>query len=160
VPVSLSTAGHLTVSPLAGLRARSGTYVSTIEAVLTKTDVFAHTAGTDLVGSAGLVADYDIVQMLDLAPGRVYFVYLYASCNFTLKGTWACNGHATASFHLDQAKFDERMGANSFDLSQYYVVQQSPNIVPEPGAALLGLGALGALVGCARQRQRSRRCLD
>jgi len=43
-------------------------------------------------------------------------------------------------------------GGNRFDLSQYFAVQESPNLVPEPAAALLGVTALGALAGCARTR--------
>jgi len=155
VPVSMSTAGNVAVSPLAGLLAAGGTYVSSTEStIFTSADVFAHTMRT--TSPSVLADDYDIVQTLDLSPDHVYFVNVYAGCNFSLKGTWACDGHATASFHLDQAKFDERMGGNSFELAQYFAVQQSPNLVPEPAAALLRLSALGALAGCARARAVSR----
>jgi hypothetical protein len=156
VPVSMSTAGSVAVSPLPGLVAGGGTYVSSTEStIFTIADVFAHTMRT--TSPAVLADDYDIVQTLDLTPDHVYFANLYAGCNFTLKGTWACNGNATMSFQLDQAAFDARMGGNSFDLSQYFAVQTSPNLVPEPAAALLGLGALGALAGCAHARTASRR---
>ena len=130
VPVSMSTAGNVAVSPLPGLLAAGGTYVSSTESpIFTNADVFAHTMRTNSP-SFVLSDDYDIVQTLDLAPDHVYFVNVYAGCNFSLKGTWACDGHATTSFHLDPAKFDEQMGGNSFELSQYFAVPESPNLVP------------------------------
>jgi hypothetical protein len=156
VPVSMSTAGNVTVSPLAGLLAAGGTYVSSTESLIfTNADVFAHTMRTNSP-SFVLSDDYDIVQTLDLRPDHVYFVNVSAGCNFSLAGTWACDGHATATFHLDQAAFDARMGGNSFDLSQFFVVQRSPNLAPEPGPALLGLAAVGAVRLCAtRSRLRA-----
>ncbi len=154
VPVSISTAGTVTVAPLAGLVAGGGTFVSSTENnPFSNADVFAHTMRTN--SPFALTDGYDIVQTIDLTPDHVYFGNVHAGCNFTLKGLWACNGDATVSFHLDQAAFDDRMGGNSFDLSQYFAVQESPNLVPEPAAALLGLSALVALAGCVRARPRA-----
>lgn len=154
VPVSLSTAGRVVVAPLAGLLAAGGTYVSSTEStIFTSADVFAHTMRTT---SPSVETDaYDIVQTLDLVPDQVYFGNLYAGCNFSIAGTSACDGRAEASFHLDQAAFDLQMGAKRFDLSQYFAVQRSPNLVPEPGSALLGLAAFGALAGSTRARTAS-----
>ena len=67
------------------------------------------------------------------------------------KGTWACDGHVAASFVLDQAAFDERMGANTFGLSQYFAVRESPNLVPEPDATQVGAVSLAALAALARR---------
>lgn len=156
VPVSISTAGRVAVSPLAGLRAAGGTFVSSTESTgFTNADVFAHTMITNpQFGTWVMTDEYDIVQTIDLSPDHVYFVNVYAGCNFSLSGTWACDGDATASFRLDQAAFNARMGVNSFDLSQYFAVQQSPNVVPEPGAALLGLIAMAPLVAMMRGAHR------
>lgn len=159
VPMSVAAAGNTAVSPLPGLYATSGVYASSIQAGPSYNNLFFHQEGTTSPAQV-LSDDWNIVQTFDVSPNHVNFMTLFATCKFTLAGTWACDGHATASLHLDQAKFDQRMGANSFELSQYYVVRQSPNIVPEPGAALLGLGALGALAGCNHQRARSRRSRD
>ena len=150
VPVLMSTAGRVVVSEF-GLLAGGGTYVSSTEStVFTNADVFAHTMRTN--SPQAFEDDYDIVQTLDLSPDHVYFVNVYAGCNFTLKGTWACDGQASVSFQLDQAAFDARMGGNSFELSQYFAVQQSPNVVPESDAALLGLSAGVALAVLSRRR--------
>lgn len=151
VPVTLSTAGRVAVSPLAGLLAAGGTYVSSTEStIFTSADVFAHTMRT--TSPAVEVDDYDIVQTIDLQPDQVYFANVYVGCNFSLAGSWACDGQASVGFQLDQAAFDVRMGGNSFDLSQYFVLQRSPNLVPEPAPVSLALCALGALAGCARTR--------
>lgn len=154
VPVLLSTAGRVVVAPLAGLLAAGGTYLSSTEStIFTSADVFAYTMRTT---SPSVETDaYDIAQTLDLVPDQVYFGNLYVGCNFSIAGTSACDGNAEASFHLDQAAFDLQMGANRFDLSQYFAVQRSPNLVPEPGSALLGLAAFGALAGCTPARNAS-----
>jgi hypothetical protein len=144
VPVLITTEGRVAVDPLAGLLAGGGTYLSSTESTgFTNADIFAHTMRT--TSPSVLTDDYDIVQTLQLIPAHVYFGNVYTGCNFSLKGTWSSDGHATVSFQLDQTAFDAQMGGNSFDLSQFFAVQQSPNLVPEPSAALLGLVAIGAL---------------
>jgi hypothetical protein len=151
----LSTAGDVVVSEL-GMLAGGGTFVSSTDStIFSNADVFAHSMITTSQAGPTVLADgYDIVQTIDLVPDHVYFANVYAGCNISRLGTWACDGHATASFHLDQATFDERNGGNSFDLAQYFAVQQSPNL-PEPGPTLLGVTALGAIGGCTRGGRRS-----
>jgi len=157
VPISLSTAGNVVVSEL-GMGASAGAYVSSTDPVAIATsDVFARSAQTTPQFMPVVLADsYDIVETLNLTVDHIYFVNVSAGCTASRKGTWACDGQANASFVLDQTSFDERMGANTFVLSQYFAVRESPNLVPEPGTALLGLTALGALAGSARKRAASR----
>jgi hypothetical protein len=155
VPIALSTAGNVVVSEL-GIGAAAGTYVSSTDTVsFASSDVFTHNAQSNRQFMPAVLADsYDIVETLDLAPGHVYFVNISAGCSTSRKGTWACDGHTTASFVLDQLAFDERMGVNSFGLSQYFALRESPNLVPEPDAAPLGMVALAA-VACRSGRSRS-----
>jgi hypothetical protein len=149
VPVTITTAGRVAVEPLAGLLAGGGTYVSSTDSIpFTSADVFAHTMRT--TSPQVQVDEYDIVQTIYLHPEQVYFGNVYTGCNFSLQGSWACDGNASVSFVLDQSAFDLQMGANTFDLSQYFAVQRSPNLVPEPTAAVLGVAALCALLGGAR----------
>jgi len=149
VPVRMTTEGRVGVAPLAGLLAAGGTYVSTTDSIpFTDGDVFEHTMLTTTPQAA--VDEYDIVQTIYLHPEQVYFGNVYAGCRFAIKGDSACDGNASVSFVLDQAAFDLQMGANTFDLAQYFAVQRSPNLVPEPTAALLGVAAIGALAGRAR----------
>lgn len=152
VPISLSTAGNVVVSEL-GMGASAGAYVSSTDPVAIATsDVFARSAQTTPQFMPVVLADsYDIVETLDLTVDHIYFVNVSAGCTASRKGTWACDGRATASFVLDQAAFDERMGASTFGLSQYFAVRESPNLVPEPDATQIGVAALVALAALTRR---------
>jgi hypothetical protein len=157
VPVRIDTAGTADVSEL-GMLSSAGTYVSSTQQVIfTQADVFGVTALTYSAGGAfspRLDDSYMQSETLDLAPDHVYFVNVSAGCNNSRSASWVCSADAQASFVLDQAAFDAHMGASSFDLSQYFGVQSSPNLVPEPSASLLGLTAVGALGGLAQRRPR------
>jgi hypothetical protein len=156
VPVKITTAGRVAVAPLAGLLAGGGAYVSTTDSIpFTSGDVFGYTMRT--TSPAVEVDEYDIVDTIYLHPEQVYFGNVYVGCNFAVQGSSACDGNASVSFVLDQAAFDAQMGGNTFLLAQYFTVQRSPNLVPEPTAALLGVAALGALVGCVRVRTAATR---
>jgi hypothetical protein len=153
VPVRIDTAGTAEVSEL-GMLAGAGTYVSsTQQLIFTQADVFGVTALTYSAGggfSPRLDDSYTQSETLDLAPGHVYFVNVSSGCNNSRSGSWVCSADAQASFVFDQAAFDARMGASSFALSQYFGLQSSPNLAPEPSAALLDLVAIGVLAGLAR----------
>ncbi|RIK99314.1 MAG: hypothetical protein DCC71_20460 [Proteobacteria bacterium] len=153
VPVRITTEGEVGVAPL-GLLAAGGTYLSsTLQTTFTNADVFAHTMKT--VSPTVLADDYAITETVDLFPDEVYFGNVYVGCNqnSSIPGDWACSGHASVQFALDQAAFDARMGAQSFDLSQFFAIQRSPNLVPEPSSALLDSCALGLLVLSQRARR-------
>lgn len=155
VPVRVAAQGIAEVS-LLGMLAAASTYVSTTERIpFSNWDVFGALALTRNAPNGGtneLEVSYDVVETIDLTPGSVYFADVVAGCNDSLSGSWVCSADATASFVLDQAAFDERMGAGTFALAEFFVVQTS--LVPEPSAHGLASAALGALAGACRLRPR------
>jgi len=155
VPVLISTQGSAGVS-LLGMHAGSGTFVRSSPAIaFPNGDVFTERAATNSFPVQQVLAEYDVVESLDLVPGNIYPVDLTAGCNDSLTGSWACNVTTRAAFVLAQARFDLLRGAATFDLANYFVVQQSP--VPEPESAALGLAAGGALAACAMRWRRPTR---
>jgi len=157
VPVRITAEGAVGVSQL-GFIAGGGTYLSsTLQTIFTNADVFAHTMLTFSQGGVGpfLSDDYAITDTLDLIPEQVYFGNTYVGCNqnSSAPGDWACSGHSSVSFVLDQAAFDATMGGQTFDLSQYVSIERSPNLVPEPPAQALGAASLGAIALAARGRR-------
>lgn len=62
---------------------------------------------------------------------------------------------ARAAIRLDQAAFDQQMGADTFPLANYFALGFSPNIsmVPEPAIAQLWLLGLLLLPAALRQRR-------
>jgi hypothetical protein len=62
-----------------------------------------------------------------------------------------CSAFVDPSFTFDQGAFDAQMGGDTFALSDYYKIELSPNLVPEPESVLLmGLG-IAMLVGLSRR---------
>jgi len=153
VPVVISTMGSAVVSTL-GMLGAGSTYVSSTKMVIfSNADVFQALAITRPQNASFILTDsYDRTETIDLTPDHVYFVDIAAGCNNSLSGTWACDADASVSFQLDQATFDVRQGANTFQLSQFFRVQQSASLVPEPGPGLLGMTAILGLAASRRRR--------
>ncbi len=159
VPVRITTEGAVGVSRL-GLLAGGGSYLSsTLQTIFTQADVFAHTMRTLPMSGPVLSDDYAITDTIDLLPDQAYFGNVFVGCNqnSSVPGDWACSGHASVSFALDQEAFDARQGANTFDLAQYVSIQRSANLVPEPTAIGLGGAAFAVLALSMRVRTVSRR---
>ena len=98
----------------------------------------------------------------NLLADREYKGILSASCEVSESGSTPaaaadCSVFIDPEIGFDQAAFDLQMGANTFDLNEYYQIVFSPNIpssvVPVPSANFLfGSGLLG-LVGIARNKR-------
>ena len=101
----------------------------------------------------------------NLSVNREYKGILSAGCNVTESGFYGPAGTADCSVFIDpeigfdQAAFDLQMGANTFDLNEYYAIAFSPNIptsvVPLPSAFLLFSAGLAGLTGFSRWLKRS-----
>lgn len=154
VPIRISTEGEAAVTIL-GLRANASTHLSeTLAQLFSTTALFNARAYTAIPLQPQVLSDgYSIAETRDLIPEHIYFGALVADCTNDLIGGWQCGASANASFVLDQEAFDTRMGANTFDLSQYVSLEQSPNLVPEPTLTVLGATALAVLAATARARR-------
>lgn len=158
VPVRITAAGEVGVSPL-GLLGGGGVFLSsTLQTIFTSADVFEALLNTMPLTGPILSDEFAITETLELIPAHVYFGNLYAGCNQNSSpaGNWACGGQAQVSFALDQQAFDVREGAETFDLAQYVSIQRSPNLAPEASAEALGAAALLALLARgSRSRPRA-----
>lgn len=154
VPVRITTEGAVGVSNL-GFLGGGGTYLSsTLQTIFTSGDVFAHTMQTNPPSGFRPSDDYAFVETVQLFPDWTYFGNVYVGCNqnASATGSWECGAHASASFALDQAAFDASRGEQTFELAQFFALERSPNLVPEPSETLLALFALGAI--CVVERAR------
>lgn len=156
VPVRLVTEGEVGVSNL-GFLAGGGTYLSSTRPTVPFTvgDVFEHTMRTNSDTGPVFADDYALTETVDLLPDQVYFGNVFVGCNqfSSVPGSWACSGRASVVFSLDQAAFDASRGEQTFDLAQYFAIERSPNLVPEPSADLLAFAAIGAALVAKRTRR-------
>lgn len=104
-----------------------------------------------------------------MRPGLGYGVHIEASCGSSAEvsaGAVGGLGYSSVGpvsgecqavvdpwLAFDQPAFDELMGANTFALVDYYVIQTSPNLVPEPQTQWMLLAGLSLLTGLAMRRQ-------
>jgi hypothetical protein len=92
------------------------------------------------------------------AGTRAYFYLEYPETGpptvVTQTDASKCSAAVDPVLRFDQAAFDERYGAESFALDEYYALEISENVVPLPAAGWLSLTAVAALAVRARRRPR------
>lgn len=95
-------------------------------------------------------SSFDEGRVFWFAPGELVTVELDAACLVKIEGS--CSAFIDPVIRFDQAAFDAKYGANSFNLTDYYRLHFSDNIVPVPAAVwLFGSGLLG-LIAVARRK--------
>jgi len=113
----------------------------------------------------------DQVVYVDILPELVYTVRSLAQCHVTIElaiSTFTysgdCQAYADPGFVFDQERFDQIMGANTFELSEYYSVELSPNLftpaVPSIHPIALYTLLPGLLVGAGLVALRLRKSID
>jgi hypothetical protein len=154
--VQLTSEGEVGVSQF-GYGAGAGVYLASTgqEPFGPLADVFTRSVQT--LSPVAFADDYATTATVDLVPGLVYFGNLAVGCNqfSSAAGSWTCGAQASARFAIDQAAFDSSQGEQTFDLSQYFELARSPNLVPEASSTSLATGAFGALA-LMRLRKRTR----
>jgi len=119
-----------------------------------------------------IVSDaFDVATTLLSLPGDEFTVMLEASCGASAQGSVdfltgalgsasdTCNAAIDPQIQFDQAAFDAKYGTQSFNLSDYYRLDVSPNVVPLPaplwlmGSSIIALLTLFALRRSAALRQ-------
>jgi hypothetical protein len=82
-------------------------------------------------------------------PMIPWLAYLSVQCGSSavILGTSTCDVFATTTIEFDQNSFDALYGSQAFSLSDYYVIELSPNAfaTPVPGTIFLYGGALFVL---------------
>ncbi len=100
----------------------------------------------------------DVQETVDLVIDNINLVRVATSCiirfDFDDETTAACNvSEASGSFTFDQQAFDLARGENTFPLADFYTMDFSPGIVPEPSATVSMFAALATL--CALRRRKT-----
>lgn len=92
------------------------------------------------------IPSFEVDELLWLSPGTILMVSLAASCNVTgVAGSGAyCSADVDPIMFLDQKALDDLLGGNSFLLDDFFELEVSPNLVPEPGLWPLAACALAA----------------
>jgi hypothetical protein len=83
-------------------------------------------------------------------PGYPYVVEALAQCD--VSGPGECQAVTDPVFEFDQATFDAQMGASTFSLADYYGLEYSPNLAPEPSSAGLICAALLGVAYAVRRK--------
>jgi len=102
--------------------------------------------------------EVEVNQPLQVLPGGYVGFHLTAGCNawaLSSGGQGYCSADADPTIVLDQAAFDASMGAQTYQLSDYYSVEYSSNLTPEP-TYFLPLAIALASLACLRQLSKRR----
>lgn len=100
-----------------------------------------------------VVPSFEVDELLWLSPGTVLMIGLTASCNVSgVAGSSAyCSADVDPIMFLDQKALDDLLGGNSFLLGDFFELEVSPNLVPEP--ALWPLAACALAAALARRKR-------
>ena len=178
IPLAFIDAGSVDASMSSQFGAE-GEASTGISAFTGKLSISALTAGSDVAlggadNGASLFLTYGHSRRVDflyngnpLDDPPVAEVTLDAQCELFAEtagfGSGTCDASADPFVGFDQADFDKLMGANTFNLSDYFEIVLSPGLepaagVPEPSSWVLMIAGLG-LAGAALRRRRRALCV-
>ena len=85
---------------------------------------------------------------LDFTTGFIRSISTFMICDASLSGPGEsiCTSSSWTTLEFDQALFDETWGEQSFDLSEYYSIRFSSELVTVPLPSALGLYLLGLVI--------------
>lgn len=92
---------------------------------------------------------------ISLTIDGVYHLQKAASCSVVadiIRPNASCSAFVDPAVVFDQAAFDAQWGQASFPLADYYTLEVSPNLVPEPLTSALAVWALAAVGLCSITR--------
>lgn len=125
------------------------TSVSDKDALITQSESVAYLPG----GTSSVHLDYSPLIWLDpFSPYYVVDILARAEVNsLNIQTRAAATATIDPTIVFDQAAFDQRYGAEAFNISDYYQIRVSPNLfvasVPEPSSLVaLASGLLGMLL--------------
>lgn len=110
---------------------------------------------TQMVNSGSLEDEYVLFGAPE--PLDPFTITIASSCASIApeNGLSRCQAVIDPVLEFDQPTFDATWGAASYPLGDFWEIEQSPNLVPEPGFGhLLGVGLM-PLAAVARRRRRS-----